>query len=474
MRKALIVFLAVILLVSVCYGSLNARFLAVGDDVTVTRQTLYGDPAAADGVHILVRNQYNQRLLWETSLTLGNGAVPETDFTFSNEPINFYRETEYNGISFNIMSHSVFFFQGNRISGHATQKYAALTEAILEQEKSVGEGETKSFTIDYAQYLDYYPLDGQVVLPELTVAFSEMESWSETSDQIAKAINEYFRIPLDGLYTVEYTYDRTGNSRSHGASVNVDYYMNARGVATDHACYFTFNTLKEDGSVVDTSLIPGGYGIYRIPYDKNGLKLDAIEMVYPLDPASSYERMELSADGKRLHLHTLQGDDLMLTVIDLATMTRLQEVKLGTQSEEWRYDVIEYDDFMLIVENRTNSDSLDRVTVWEVKSDGTWCYAWTAEMNREVFPEGSNLDLFNFYYNAVDYQDGKLVILKNRMVKQEFSWYKDYCDIYVTVYDATGMVYAGSCGWNLTQVNRLEPYGTKVNPTSQQALEVSW
>lgn len=474
MRKALIVFLAAILLVSACFVSLHTHFLAIGDDVTVTRQTLYGDPAAAEGARILVRNHYNQRLLWETSMTLGDGGVPETNFTFSNEPINIYRETEYNGLSFHIMSNHVFFFMNGELPEYAAAKYAALAEAISDQEKSVGEGETKTFGIDYAQYLDYYPLEGQVILPEITAAFTDMVSWTEDSNEIAKAINEFFRIPLDGLYTVDYTYDRTGNSRSYGALVNLDYHLNASGVATENACYFTFNTLKEDGSVVDTSLIPGGYGIYRLPYDENGLQLDDLEMVYALDPAHGYERLELSGDGERLRLLTWQGNDLMLTVIDLATMSRLQEVRLATQSEEWRYDVIGYDDFMLIVENRNNSDSMDRITVWEEQSDGAWGHALTADMNMDVFPEGGNLGLFNSYTNAVDYQNGKLVILKNRRLHQEPYWYKEYCDIYVTVYDATGMVYAGTCQWNLTQVNRLEPYGTRVYPAEGYALEVSW
>ena len=85
MRKAMIVFFAAIILVSACFMSLHCVFLGVSDDVTVTRQTLYGDSSVADGVNILVRNQYQQNLMWETSLTLGSNPVPETEFTFSNE-----------------------------------------------------------------------------------------------------------------------------------------------------------------------------------------------------------------------------------------------------------------------------------------------------------------------------------------------------------------------------------------------------
>lgn len=474
MRKAMIVFFAAIILVSACFMSLHCVFLGVSDDVTVTRQTLYGDSSVADGVNILVRNQYQQNLMWETSLTLGSNPVPETEFTFSNEQIRIPDEIEQTGIEFNILRDPFQFIHIDRIPESAKEKYAALMDAVTGAIDAVPAGENKTFTINFSAYLDYYPLDGQVILGDLTTVFSEFEYWTDDSEEIALAINEFFRIPVDGEYTVEYTIDKTSGGSAYGAQMKTDFYLNASGVATDDACYFTFNTVREDGTVVDTSLIPGGYGIYRLPYDENGLNFDALEMVYALDPTERYDSMYLSDDGKRIRLQTWQGDNLMLTVIDLAGMTQIQKVKLLTESEEWHYDVIDYDDFTLIVENRRNSDSMDQITVWEELSDGTFTNAFTANMNMDVFPEKSNLNLFDSLSNAVDYRNGKLVVIKNRLIRQEPYWYKDYCDIYVIVYDATGMIYAGTCEWNLTHVNSLYPNTERVKPTSSGALEVSW
>lgn len=473
MRKAMIVFMAALILLTVCFGILHGYFLGVSDDVTVVRNTLYGDPAAADGLNILVRNQYSQNLLWETSMTLGTDAVPETEFSFDNDYIRIPDEPEYSGIEFSTVR-NVFFFRYSNLPESAEQKYRPLIDALTEAIDAVPEGETKTFTLNFADYLEYYPLEGQVILPDLTTTFSELVHWAADSEEIAIAINDFFRIPLDGVFTVEYTIDKTNPGSSDGASIDMNYFPTASGVATEDACYFTFNTLMDDGTIVDTSLIPGGYGIYRLPYDETGLNFDAMEMVYALDPAEGYEWMQLSADGKRIRLYTRQGDDLMLRIIDIATMSQIQKIKVLTYSDEWNYHVMDYDDFTLITENRHNSDSMDQISVWEETTGGTWSKAFTVEMNLGVFPEGYNLNLFSKYNNAVDYRDGKLSVITHRTIYQEPYWYREYCDIYVAVYDANGLAYAGTCEWNLTQVNAMDPSGIKVRPSNNTPLEVSW
>lgn len=473
MRKACIVFLVLLVAVSGCFSLLHGSLLGVSDDVTVTRQTLYGDPSAADGVNILVRNHYDQNLMWETTLTLGDDAAPKTKFTFSNERISFYNEPDYNGVEF-MSFHNVFIFSDARFPESSREKYAAMVEAFTSAVDGVPAGERKTFTINLSDYLEYYPLEGSIILPDLTTSFSEFERLTKQSEDIARRINDFFRIPMDGKFTVEYTIDKTTGGSSYGANINFNYYINGSGVATEDACYFTFNTVMVDGTIADTSLIPGGYGIYCLPYNETGLDFDALEMVYALDPTERYDSMYLSDDGKRIRLHTWQGSELMLTIIDIETMTQLQKVKLLTDSEEWHYDVIGYDDFTLIVENRYNSDSMDRITIWEERSDGTYSQAFTVGISVEVFPEKARLNLFNRYNNAVDYADGKLVVLHHRMFHQEPYWSDNYCDLYVAVYDATGLVYAGTCEWNLSQVNSMDPYAERIEPFFNDSLEVSW
>ena len=55
---------------------------------------------------------------------------------------------------------------------------------------------------------------------------------------------------------------------------------------------------------MDLSLIPGGYGIYKLPYDRERdvFLSGELEMVYALDPALHYVDMHLSPDGQKLLL----------------------------------------------------------------------------------------------------------------------------------------------------------------------------
>ena len=41
--------------------------------------------------------------------------------------------------------------------------------------------------------------------------------------------------------------------------------MNTESVVTDDACFFWFGNRTEQDQLVDTSRIPGGYGVYMLP-----------------------------------------------------------------------------------------------------------------------------------------------------------------------------------------------------------------
>ena len=472
MRKALAAFLVCLVILGTCFVCLHGVFLGVSNDVTVKRETLYGDPSIAEGVDILVRNHFGHKLLWETKLTLAEGAQPETDFTFSNQSIRIKTEPQYTGVTIQT-SGDVFQFLSS-IPEYAKTKYSALAEALTKEVDAVPKGTSKTFTFNFAAYLEYYPLEGQIDLPGYQTVFSEIQPWMQDSEEIARRFNDFFKIPVYGEFSAEFEINKTSSSSTYGAKPYIDYYPSFTGVATENVCYFTFDPVTEKGGVVDTGHIPGGYGIYSLPYEGNQLDFDRLKMVFALDPTQRYEGMSLSGDGKRIRLLTWQGENLMLTVIDIASLKQVQSVKLLTANEEVYLDVIPYDDFILIMENRYHSDQ-DVVIVWEELSDGSFRCAIKADVGYEVFPEGGKLYLFSWYENAVDYKDGKLVVIKNRLIRDEqFYRNSNYCDIYVVVYDASGMRYAGTCAWNLTDVNALHYNNVRVDPETEAPLGVHW
>lgn len=473
MRKALAAFLVCLLILGTGFSYLHSVFLEISDDVTVNRETLFGDPSAAEGVDITVRNQFGHKLLWETKLALADGAQPETDFTFSNQSIRVDMEHRYTGVTVRTTGDFFQFLTGD-VPEYAKSKYGALIEALTKEVDAVPKGTSKTFGFNFAAYLEYYPLEGQIDLPGYQTLFSEIQPWMQDSGQLAYQFNDFFKIPICGEFSAEFEINKTSAGSPYGAKPHMDYYPSFTGVATENVCYFTFDPVTEKGVVVDTSQIPGGYGIYSLPYEGNQLDFDRMKMVYALDPTQHYEGMSLSGDGKRIRLLTWQGKDLMLTVIDIASMKQIQRVKLLTSFQENDHDVIPYDDFFLILEDRYHSDH-DVITVWEEHPDGTFSCAITADVGYDIFPEGEKLYLFSRYENAVDYKDGKLVVIKNRLIRDEqFYRNANYCDLYVVVYDASGMRYAGVCEWNLTKVNALLYSNARVNPETEAPLEVSW
>lgn len=42
--------------------------------------------------------------------------------------------------------------------------------------------------------------------------------------------------------------------------------MNTESVITDDTCFFWFGNRTDNDRLVDTSRIPGGYGVYMLPY----------------------------------------------------------------------------------------------------------------------------------------------------------------------------------------------------------------
>ena len=94
---------------------------------------------------------------------------------------------------------------------------------------------------------------------------------------------------------------------------------------------------------MDTSLIPGGYGIYAMNYTagkvqhqgnaiqtlENGrLHLDSLQLVYPIDPKEEFLDLCQWSDGKTLLLYTRENNVYYLTVISMDTMQQIQRLVL--------------------------------------------------------------------------------------------------------------------------------------------------
>ena len=164
------------------------------------------------------------------------------------------------------------------------------------------------------ELLNYYILSGWISgEDDLDMNFnilcdSEGSDYELEQAKNWKAWNDFFRIPVldDEYYEVGLTKGSDGEvyvTTDYGtAEGDDDFYFNVQSCDTDEAAYFFFESHSMSGNVVDTSMIPGGYGIYRMPHgEKDGKSpIERLETVYPLDPNAYYQSISVSPDGKKL------------------------------------------------------------------------------------------------------------------------------------------------------------------------------
>ena len=321
-------------LVIVSLGAASFTFAAVRGQMTdcrITEKTIVGDVAAAAGLSASFGMGLQNQLYWRNVYTYGgadDGAdVQETAFSRKNPfpadkkgPVPYVRLTGYmtsgNALD-DILTDPA---EGDPIRqellAQVRQEFftAGAAERVQEIKRALpADGETTQ-DLKLKDIFRYYPIEGDLTGTSIWAASLDNAVYaSEDSVKLGQDLNHFLRIPIpetesSGFEVIKYP----------EGSMNFNYYQGKencsqqedhfdfRSIAcsTPDAVYFTFNTHTDDGDVVDTSLIPGGYGIYRLPYDreKEIFLSEKLEMVYALDPKKQYTDIYASPDGAKLFL----------------------------------------------------------------------------------------------------------------------------------------------------------------------------
>ena len=322
-------------LVIVSLGAASFTFAAVRGqmaDCRITEKTIVGDAAAAAGLSASFGMGLQNQFYWRNVYTYGgadDGAdVQETAFSRKNPfpadkkgPVPYVRLTGYmtsgNALD-DILTDPA---EGDPIRqellAQVRQEFftAGAAERVQEIKRALpADGETTQ-DLKLKDIFRYYPIEGDLTGTSI---------WAASLDNAVYA-SERLRKALAGSSTVSCgsrsRKRRAADFRSikyPDGSLNFNYYQGKENCSqqedhfdfhsiassTPDAVYFTFNTHTDDGDVVDTSLIPGGYGIYRLPYDreKEIFLSEKLEMVYALDPKKQYTDIYASPDGAKLFL----------------------------------------------------------------------------------------------------------------------------------------------------------------------------
>lgn len=312
---------------SIAFGSMYAKM----QDCRITEKTIVGDAAAAAGLSASFGMGLQNQLYWRNVYTYGgadDGAdVQETAFSRKNPfpadkkaPVPYVRLTGYmtsgNALDDILTDPAEGYPIRQELLAQVRQEFftAGAAERVQEIKRALpADGETTQ-NLKLKDLFRYYPIEGDLTGTSIWAASLDNAVYaSEDSVKLGQDLNRFLRIPIPETESSGFSVGKYPDG-----SLNFNYYQGKENCSqqedhfdfhsiacsTPDAVYFTFNTHTDDGDVVDTSLIPGGYGIYRLPYDreKEIFLSEKLEMVYALDPEKQYTDIYASPDGAKLFL----------------------------------------------------------------------------------------------------------------------------------------------------------------------------
>ena len=479
MRKSLAIFLALVLLCG-CGTLLAARAVsAPREEITFQEHIFSGDPAAADGLTVQLKAGMRNKLNWESTVQFSaQDYRAETAFQFLPAGQAEQQEQKYNGVEIN-------FYRDAATSGDADA--FGFSEAYQSLLDTLSPGESGSETIRFADYYNEYPFEFYIDLPGVRYdTLADWEDASEDSDwpgeRAQAALGRFFRIPVLQDEYIELGIDKNIDGKGSGRSISSvmegdRFWMNTESVITDDACFFWFSNRTDKDRLVDTSRIPGGYGVYMLPYgplspdaeasafyggNENEVYTDRLTCFFPVDPETRIEHLGLTPDKARLLLHTVENNIYYVTLIDCKTGTVLQKLAVSDFDPEDNYvNITETEDFICIQQRQ------GRICVLTQDAAGLYQLALLSDYSPDDLyaPVYATVRAMVFDGNRLAIVNNDETILVNETITKSYlagsadglitqdGTYVDNCGFTLAVFDKTGLVYNGAYISSLESVN---------------------
>ena len=482
MRKTLVIFLALVLVCG-CGAALAAQAVgALRKDITFQEHIFSGNPAAADGLTVQLNAGMQHKLNWESTVQFSaQDYRAETSFCFLPAGQAEQPEMSYRGVEIN-------FYRDAYTSGDADA--FGFSEAYQSLLDTLSPGESGYRTIRFADYYDAYPFEFYIDLPG--VRYETLANWENVSEdsewpgeRAQAALGRYFRIPVLVDEYIELGIDKDmdgkGSARSISSVMEGDrFWMNTESVVTDDACFFWFGNRTDKDRLIDTSRIPGGYGVYMLPYgplapdseasafyggNENEVYTDRLACFFPVDPETRIEHLALTPDKTRLLLHTVENNMYYVTLIDCKTGDTLQKLAISDFEPEDNYvNITETEDFVCIQQTQ------GRICVLTQDADGLYQLVLLSEYSpdalyspvyatvRAMAFDGSRLAIVNndetVLVNYDNYTKGYLAGSTEALITPDGAYF-DNCGFTLTVFDQTGVAYSGAYVSSLESANYL-------------------
>lgn len=448
MRKAsIIMFIALILaLGGTCFAAVN--IYDNRDEVTLTEMISWGEKEAIHDLELQMNTTYRDRLRWTTTVPMGNPEEAFTKYDFSVTPV--YAELDRDrGLNMDVS------IDTSKVQEKILQgKTEGVVKAYQELADTIGPDEEAEKEICLKDYMDYYQYT-----VELDIPGTEISRWKslykkgvvqEQEKHTSEILNEFFKIPVmeEERHIISIGKNEQGNIYHTGSGNGESdfFYMGIFNAIAENDLYFTFDTHSRDGVVVDTSLIPGGYGIYQLPFDSTlegseenadriSADADGLKMMYSLDPQIDVMHLHLNGKKDRLLLHAEENGKYVVTVIDVSAKEILQKIEVMDWNKDYGYQIYEEDNFVVANVHKVQEEGKIEAVVLAENENGEYEIAFICEIQNKNIPSFNTSNMYLAF-------DGTRLAMSG-FLEDEKHGYRETCNVFLAVCDASGMQYYG-------------------------------
>lgn len=334
-KAALTVLSALALLSCLLLAGAGGAIGSTGGDVRVEETVLAGDPAAAAGLEVSAAYMCAYQMHWLTRLPAGRPEEQETAFSYTTAQTGYYVYPFEAGLQIDLFEdeNATLYFSLDEEGHVEAHSYNNLRTSPLFQEVAERALAQKGGdALQYENYVEDIPLEDKYDFLPLT-----FRTWNIPflMDEHLSVFEDYFRIPFPPGLTLRCSVGYTGAYTVQAGLTEGTLELECDTVILDEENRedLLFAIGQEYCTIpLDSSLIPGGWGIYRLTCVKDenqALQPPRLTTVYSVPEGERIFRFWASQDKRDLFLLTHGADQMLrLTVLDRETLAPRQTLDL--------------------------------------------------------------------------------------------------------------------------------------------------
>lgn len=354
MRRTLAFLTVLLLLAAGSMAYIGGTVYAERDRVEIYERAMIGDSSLAAGLGVSLLSEYADHLFWNTSYAVGS-TVADTKLEFSASPKQVPSPITYDGAGIWLN------YAYGVVTDTPIEELSGISRAYRELYEATPVGGSLERVVRMADYYDYYPISVGISLPGTywsagVILRSKVRADYPAEVEVMDKFSSFFKIPVNeaDYCTIGVTRDKRGQPVGVSSGRGVEPTLYSISTYTTSQCFFSIDIKYSDGrggtNILDTDLIPGGYGIYAFDYERiwdepasssgiiqtvydpekgTGIDADSLACVYPLSRDVAVRGMAVSPDEGELWLLTEEGGTSVFTVIDIESMTDIARISLG-------------------------------------------------------------------------------------------------------------------------------------------------